>query len=215
MITTRRKGQTVVAVAHRLSTIRTADQIIVVGAEGDIEECGSWDALVAQKGRFFEFVKAQDLSRNQSQTSNGPSETGDDDDDDDDANHGEVDDGNLTLSSGASASAHWRTLRQKLHTIQRFKHAAKPVFDPSPVTVQVAIDCLSSVELCSTYEMPERVNAALETTRRELCRFRDRACYHRAELRTMRPLGLLHDGGDREADGQLILPPPVGRNITM
>jgi hypothetical protein len=206
MITTRRKGQTVIAVAHRLSTIRTADQIIVVGAEGDIEECGSWDALVAQKGRFSEFVKAQDLNRNQSQASNVPSETGDDD------AQGGVDDGNLSLSGGnlsrsTGASAHWRTLRQKLHTIQRFKHAAKPVFDPSPVAVQVAVDCLSSVELCSTYEMPERVNAALERARHELCRFRDRASYHHAELREIRPLG------DREADGQL--PPSVRRYITM
>jgi ATP-binding cassette subfamily B protein len=45
------KGKTVIIIAHRLSTVRGADKIIVVD-KGCIAETGSHDALVAAGGRY-------------------------------------------------------------------------------------------------------------------------------------------------------------------
>ncbi len=52
------KGRTVVVVAHRLSTVKNADQIIVI-EKGDIAERGSHEELVALKGSYFHLVKDQ------------------------------------------------------------------------------------------------------------------------------------------------------------
>lgn len=52
------KGKTVVIVAHRLSTVRNADNIVVV-RNGTIVECGSHDKLVSQRGAYFNLVKNQ------------------------------------------------------------------------------------------------------------------------------------------------------------
>jgi len=52
------KGRTVVIVAHRLSTVRNADKIIVLH-EGTIAEEGSHQQLSRVKGRYFELVKNQ------------------------------------------------------------------------------------------------------------------------------------------------------------
>jgi glucan exporter ATP-binding protein len=52
------KGRTTFIIAHRLSTIRAADEILVLH-EGAIVERGSFDALVAQGGRFAALVHAQ------------------------------------------------------------------------------------------------------------------------------------------------------------
>ncbi|MFM9103118.1 MAG: hypothetical protein ACKOPS_18015, partial [Cyanobium sp.] len=46
-----RSGRTVLAVAHRLSSIRDADQILVVDG-GRIVERGSHDQLLAQGGAY-------------------------------------------------------------------------------------------------------------------------------------------------------------------
>jgi ATP-binding cassette subfamily B protein len=51
-------GKTVVVVAHRLSTIRKADQIAVMD-NGFIVECGSHDVLMKRKGRYFKLVQSQ------------------------------------------------------------------------------------------------------------------------------------------------------------
>ena len=51
-------GKTVVVVAHRLSTIRKADQIIVL-TNGFVTECGSHDALMEKKGKYFKLVQSQ------------------------------------------------------------------------------------------------------------------------------------------------------------
>lgn len=51
-------GKTVVVVAHRLSTVRHADQIVVL-KDGRIEECGKHEELVALRGAYFELVKNQ------------------------------------------------------------------------------------------------------------------------------------------------------------
>lgn len=51
-------GRTVVVVAHRLSTVRQADQIIVM-EKGEIVEKGTHTTLVERKGKYFELVSNQ------------------------------------------------------------------------------------------------------------------------------------------------------------
>ncbi|PWB19841.1 peptidase domain-containing ABC transporter [Flavobacterium sp. HTF] len=52
------KEKTVVVIAHRLSTVMNADQIVVLD-KGKIIEIGSHSALVEQKGNYFELVRNQ------------------------------------------------------------------------------------------------------------------------------------------------------------
>ncbi len=51
-------GRTVVVIAHRLSTVRNADQIVVL-EKGDIVEVGSHYELLANRGLYFDLVKNQ------------------------------------------------------------------------------------------------------------------------------------------------------------
>lgn len=52
------KGRTVVIVAHRLSTVKNADQIIVVDG-GKIVETGNHTSLIEKRGVYFNLVKNQ------------------------------------------------------------------------------------------------------------------------------------------------------------
>jgi len=52
------KDKTVVVIAHRLSTVKHADQIVVL-EQGKIVEVGSHKALVKQKGNYYNLVKNQ------------------------------------------------------------------------------------------------------------------------------------------------------------
>lgn len=52
------KDKTVIVVAHRLSTIRKADQIIVL-KNGTIAEIGDHEALFQRKGHYFQLVQSQ------------------------------------------------------------------------------------------------------------------------------------------------------------
>ncbi|OQA00090.1 MAG: Toxin RTX-I translocation ATP-binding protein [Bacteroidetes bacterium ADurb.Bin408] len=52
------KGRTVVIVAHRLSTVKNADQIVVLD-KGQIIEQGTHETLAAKKGAYYELVKNQ------------------------------------------------------------------------------------------------------------------------------------------------------------
>ncbi len=52
------KGKTVVVVAHRLSTVKDADQIVVL-EKGEIVEKGTHKELVKMKGAYFNLIKDQ------------------------------------------------------------------------------------------------------------------------------------------------------------
>ncbi len=52
------KGRTVVVVAHRLSTVRNADQIVVLD-KGEIVEQGKHETLIKLKGHYWNLVKNQ------------------------------------------------------------------------------------------------------------------------------------------------------------
>ena len=52
------RQRTVVVIAHRLSTVKHADQIVVLEA-GRICERGTHDSLIAERGRYYELVKNQ------------------------------------------------------------------------------------------------------------------------------------------------------------
>lgn len=52
------KGRTVIVVAHRLSTVRNADQIIVI-EQGKITETGTHPELVRSSGAYYNLVKNQ------------------------------------------------------------------------------------------------------------------------------------------------------------
>ena len=52
------KGKTVVVVAHRLSTVKNADQIIVLD-KGKVVETGNHKSLTARRGAYYNLVKDQ------------------------------------------------------------------------------------------------------------------------------------------------------------
>ena len=52
------RGRTVVVVAHRLSTVKNADQIVVI-ENGSIAETGKHDELISKKGAYYNLVKNQ------------------------------------------------------------------------------------------------------------------------------------------------------------
>ena len=52
------KGKTVVIVAHRLSTVKNADQIVVLN-QGKISEIGTHQELTERKGEYYQLVKNQ------------------------------------------------------------------------------------------------------------------------------------------------------------
>jgi ATP-binding cassette subfamily B protein len=52
------EGKTVVVIAHRLSTVKNADQIVVLD-KGEIVETGTHRELASFKGKYYELVKNQ------------------------------------------------------------------------------------------------------------------------------------------------------------
>ena len=52
------EGRTVFVIAHRLSTVRNADAILVV-EQGQVIERGDHEALLEQKGRYYQLYTGQ------------------------------------------------------------------------------------------------------------------------------------------------------------
>lgn len=55
------RGRTTFIVAHRLSTIRDADRIVVM-ENGEAVEIGTYEELMAKKGKFYELKNLNDMS---------------------------------------------------------------------------------------------------------------------------------------------------------
>lgn len=51
-------GKTVIIVAHRLSTVKHADQIVVMD-HGRVAECGTHHELTAASGAYYHLIKNQ------------------------------------------------------------------------------------------------------------------------------------------------------------
>jgi ATP-binding cassette subfamily B protein len=52
------KGRTTIAIAHRLSTLRKADRLVVMD-RGEIVEVGPHDALMEKQGAYWRLYQAQ------------------------------------------------------------------------------------------------------------------------------------------------------------
>ncbi len=57
-------GRTTLMIAHRLSTLRKANKIIVLD-QGRIIECGSHDELMARKGKYHRLIEIQAMGKHQ------------------------------------------------------------------------------------------------------------------------------------------------------
>ena len=65
------EGRTVLVIAHRLSTVKKADTILVLH-DGQIVERGSHDELVAAGGRYAEMVRMQTRAKKEGAAASKP-----------------------------------------------------------------------------------------------------------------------------------------------
>ena len=61
------KGRTTIIVAHRLSTIRDADRIVVIH-KGTVAEQGNHEELIQKRGHYFDLVQSQTSGTSYTQT---------------------------------------------------------------------------------------------------------------------------------------------------
>ncbi|CAJ0645863.1 8190_t:CDS:10 [Entrophospora sp. SA101] len=61
-------NRTTIVIAHRLSTIKNADKIVVM-SKGEIKEIGKHDELIERGGLYYGLVKAQELKKEEDETS--------------------------------------------------------------------------------------------------------------------------------------------------
>jgi ATP-binding cassette subfamily B protein len=52
------QGRTTIAIAHRLSTLRKADRLVVLD-RGQVVEVGNHDELMAREGHYYKLYQAQ------------------------------------------------------------------------------------------------------------------------------------------------------------
>ncbi|PAV72461.1 hypothetical protein WR25_02646 isoform C [Diploscapter pachys] len=57
-------GKTAITIAHRLATIRNADQILVIN-KGEVVESGTHQELVDKRGEYYEMLMAQSLTESE------------------------------------------------------------------------------------------------------------------------------------------------------
>ena len=56
-----KEGRTIIAIAHRLSTLRDADKLCVI-EHGELKEQGTHDELIRKKGKYYDLYKLQSES---------------------------------------------------------------------------------------------------------------------------------------------------------
>ena len=57
------KGHTVISIAHRLTTVRKADQILVID-DGKLVQAGKHSELINREGIYFAFIQARERAAN-------------------------------------------------------------------------------------------------------------------------------------------------------
>lgn len=60
------KGRTTIIIAHRLATIRDVDEVILL-RNGEFAESGTYEELLAQRGAFYDMVRAQEFAEKEAE----------------------------------------------------------------------------------------------------------------------------------------------------